>query len=249
MLKRLIGKEWLLTTVLVLVGSAICVRLGFWQLDRLEQRRNFNAHVEAMWAAAPLSLPDDIGLNLEEMEYRAVCIIGEYDYGNQIALRNQYWRDQFGYHLITPMMMSNGQAIMVDRGWIPATENDLQADWSIFNEPMNTSEVCGIIRLGRDKPDVGGRPDPTLSPGEEKLLVWNNVNLARLGEQVPNLISNVYIQVDENESDDMPPIPYQPEIELSEGPHLGYAGQWFTFAAILFFGYPFFVIRRENQND
>ncbi len=41
------------------------------------------------------------------------------------------------------------------------------------------------------------------------------------------------------------PIPQVVELDLSEGPHLGYAGQWFLFAAILAVGYPFYVRRQE----
>ena len=118
MFKRIFGREWILTTILVLLGTALCIRLGIWQLDRLEQRREFNAHVEAMWAADPVNLPQDLDLELNEMEYRSVCAAGQYDFGEQVALRNQYWRDQYGYHLLTPLVMEDGTAVIVDRGWV-----------------------------------------------------------------------------------------------------------------------------------
>ena len=229
----------------MLIGTAVCIRLGIWQLDRLEQRRSFNAHVEAMWNADLLIFPDDSDLKLEEMEYRSVCISGNYDFDHQVALRNQYWEDQYGYHLITPLVMSDGYAVLVDRGWIPAIDNDSPEEWRRYDEGL-VGELCGIIRLGREKPDVGGRPDPTLAPGEERLDIWNNVNIVRLRRQIPYQILNIYIQVDPDD-DVEPPVPFQPDIEISEGPHLGYAGQWFTFATILFFGYPFFIRWRESK--
>jgi surfeit locus 1 family protein len=95
---------------------------------------------------------------------------------------------------------------------------------------------------------VGGRPDPTLLPGQIRLEFWNNVNLERIENQLPYDILDIYIQLDLLEGDIDPPIPFQPEIELTEGPHLGYAGQWFTFAVILFFGYPFLIKKRENTS-
>jgi surfeit locus 1 family protein len=67
MLKRLFSREWFLTTLLVLLGTALCIRLGIWQLDRLEQRRAFNAHIESMRASKPLLLPDDLANDLLEM--------------------------------------------------------------------------------------------------------------------------------------------------------------------------------------
>jgi surfeit locus 1 family protein len=57
----------------------------------------------------------------------------------------------------------------------------------------------------------------------------------------------VYIQPDADPNDTEPPIPSQPEIELTEGPHFGYALQWFTFATILFVGYPFFLRKQEPE--
>jgi surfeit locus 1 family protein len=246
MLGKIFSREWILTTVIVILGSALCVRLGIWQLDRLAQRRSFNSHVEAMWAADPLSLPADRDLDLIEMEYRAICVSGEYDFENQVVIRNQYWEDQYGYHLLTPMLISDRLAIMVDRGWIPAQGNEQQEDWRQY-DTVESGEICGIIRPGREKPDVGGRPDPTLEPDQGKLDIWNNVNLARISDQLPYELLPIYIQLDEISGDRLPPIPFQPEIEISEGPHLGYAGQWFMFATILFFGYPFFIKWRERN--
>lgn len=246
-LRRMFSKSWWFTTILVILGTVLCVRLGIWQLDRLEQRRAFNAHVEAMWEAPSLALTGEEA-GLDEMEYRAATVEGTYDFENQIALRNQYWNDQYGYHLITPLVLPDGSAVLVDRGWIPAEGNDTPDDWRKYDVSA-AQTVSGIIRLGQEKPDVGGRPDPTLEPGQTRMDIWNNVNIVRLDDQMPYDLVVVYLQLDLVEGDTTPPVPYQPEIEISEGPHLGYAGQWFTFATLLFFGYPFFIKRKEKQNE
>lgn len=245
MLKQLFTREWVVTTFIVLAGAALCVRLGFWQLDRLEQRKAFNAHVEAMWAADPVEL-DSNSTGLTEMEYRSALVSGEFDYENQFALRNQYWNDRYGYHLVTPLIIDQDTAILVDRGWIPAEGNENPESWRAYDDKVEV-DLSGIIRLGQEKPDVGGRPDPTLAPNQIRLDLWNNVNISRIEKQVPYDLLDVYVQLDEDEYDNDPPIPYQPEIEISEGPHLGYAGQWFTFAALLVIGYPFFVSRRSKK--
>lgn len=249
-LKKMASREWRFTTILVFIGVVLCIRLGIWQLDRLEQRRLFNAHVEKMWAAERVKLPDDLvenKISLKEMEYRSITVSGDYDFASEVALRNQYWEDRFGYHLLTPMVIGDGIAVLIDRGWIPAEENENPMNWEKYNSDQ-TEEITGIIRLGQDRPDIGGRPDPTMAPGQKRLDIWNNVNLERISDQVPYELLDVYVQLDEGSGDReySLPIPFQPEIELSEGPHLGYAGQWFTFASILFFGYPVFISKREN---
>ena len=246
--RRMLSREWVLTTIIVILGVALCVRLGIWQLDRLEQRRNFNSHVEAMWAASTIVLPgEQTNFLLDEMEYRSITAVGVYDYDNQVALRNQYWENQYGYHLITPLIIGEGIAVLVDRGWIPAESNENPVDWQKYRSDQEIVSISGIIRLGQEEPDVGGRPDPTLFPGQDRLDFWNNVNLIRLADQLPYKLENIYIQLDSVEDSDELPIPVQPQLELTEGPHLGYAGQWFTFAALLFFGYPFFIRKRDNS--
>jgi surfeit locus 1 family protein len=167
------------------------------------------------------------------MEWRAVTAAGIYDFDHQVAIRNQYYENQYGYHLITPLLL-DGTAVLVDRGWIPP-----DADWRAFDEPGIVT-VTGQIRLGQAKPDFGGVADALPEDGS-RLEVWNNLDLEKMSAQFPYPILGVYIQLDALQGDESPPIPFQPEIELTEGPHFGYALQWFTFAAILFAGYPFYL--------
>ena len=117
-LGRMFSRKWILTTVLVLLGSALCFRLGVWQLDRLAQRREFNAHVTEMWSLELLSLDAQRTAGLSEMEFRAVRVSGTFDFANQVALRNQYHDGELGYHLLTPLMLADGLAVLVDRGWV-----------------------------------------------------------------------------------------------------------------------------------
>ncbi|MBL8049919.1 MAG: hypothetical protein JNM46_01740, partial [Anaerolineales bacterium] len=65
LLRNLFSKKWLMTTILVFVGTAVCIRLGIWQLDRLDQRRAFNAQVESMRVAEPLNLNHEIPNDIE----------------------------------------------------------------------------------------------------------------------------------------------------------------------------------------
>jgi surfeit locus 1 family protein len=184
------------------------------------------------------------------MEWRSVKVAGEYDFANQVALRNQYNGDQYGYHLLTPLLFDpstgSGQAtaVLVDRGWIPADGNSAPADWRKYDEP-NPVNVSGQIRLGQEKPAYGGVADALPEHGA-KLEIWNNADIAHIATQMPYPILPVYIQPPTDASDNKPPIPYQPEIEITEGPHLGYALQWFTFATILFVGYPFYLRKQET---
>jgi surfeit locus 1 family protein len=242
-LLKMFQRQWLLATLLVFAGTALCVRLGIWQLDRLQQRRAFNAQYEAARSAPALDLNQEQPQDLISMEWRAVKVTGEYDFANQVALRNQYNGNQYGYHLLTPLQF-DGKAILVDRGWIPAEGNANPADWHKYDEP-GTVDIVGQIRLGQTKPAFGGVTDALPKDGE-KLEIWNNADIAHIAVQMPYPILPVFIQPAANAADTQPPIPFQPNVEISEGPHMGYALQWFTFATILFVGYPFFLRKQEK---
>lgn len=237
LLRKMFSPKWLLTTLLVFIGTAVCIRLGIWQLDRLEGRRAFNTQVESMRAAEQLDLNVNTPADITSMEWRAVTVTGEYDFENQVALRNQYYGNQYGYHLITPLRY-NGTVVLVNRGWIPA-----DADWREFDEPGPVT-VTGQIRLGQGKPAFGGVADALPADGGP-LNVWNNLDVAMMSAQFSYPILEVFVQPDVDEDDTVPPIPYQPEIELTEGSHFGYALQWFTFATILFVGYPFYLRKQD----
>jgi surfeit locus 1 family protein len=250
LLRKMLQPKWLFATALVLAGTALCIRLGIWQLDRLEQRRAFNHQVESMRAMPALDLNQEQPAYISEMEWRAVTVKGEYDFANQIALRNQYYGNEYGYHLMTPLLFEapssgSGWAVLVDRGWIPADGNSTPSEWRKYDDP-GVVDLTGQIRLGQMKPTLGGVEDALPADGE-RLEVWNNANLEQIAMQLPYPVLPVYIQPNVNDDDTEPPIPYQPTIELTEGPHFGYALQWFTFATILFVGYPFFLRKQEMK--
>lgn len=243
LLQKIFSRHWFLTTLLALAGAALCIRLGLWQLDRLDQRRAFNAHYLSVVNLSPLDLNAQAEPDLAAQEYRAVVARGTYDFANQVALLNFYHNGVYGYHLLTPLLLPDGRAVFVERGWIPAEGNAAPEGWLRYAESA-PAEVRGVIRLGVTKTPFGGRADPTLAPDQLRLDFWNFTNLERIGSQLPYPILPVYIQPDPDPADAEPPIPARSEIELTEGPHMGYALQWFAFAAILLIGYPVYLQRQ-----
>jgi surfeit locus 1 family protein len=241
---RMFQRKWLFPTLFVLAGTVLCVRLGIWQLDRLEQRRAFNQQFQSMRSISPLDLNQEQPVEIAQMEWRPVMVQGEYDFANQVALRNQYYGSEYGYHLLTPLL-SDGGAVLVDRGWIPANGNSSPGDWSKYNVP-GVVNLSGQIRLGQTKPAIGGVADVLPADGS-RLEIWYNADIERIADQLPYPVLPVYIQPDVDQNDSDPPIPYQPTIEVTEGPHFGYALQWFTFATILLVGYPFYLRKQGTK--
>lgn len=244
------SRTWWKTTLLVIVAVAVMIRLGIWQLDRLEQRRAFNARVQAQMDQPVLdlnlaSLSAAPSQNLSGMEYRDVEVTGEYDQSGEVVLRNQVWENESGVNLLTPLKIDGSdQAVLVNRGWVPFEEYTA-GRLGQYNEP-GIVKIKGVIRASQSKPDIGGQIDPVPAPGEPKLLAWNMVNVQGIGSQLPYQLLPVYIQAYPDPSWTTLPYRSQVDLELTEGPHMGYAIQWFIFATILGVGYPFYI-RKESS--
>lgn len=243
MKKAFLTPRWIITTLLVIVAVGVMIRLGFWQLDRLEQRRAANAQVAAQLNAPLLDLNTPFSIDsLVAMEYRSVIVRGVYDPQNEMILRNQVNGSLPGYHLLTPLTIAGSNlAVIIDRGFIPM-EQGAPAERARYVQ-AGTVAVQGILRLPH-VPRYFGVPDPTLTPGQSRLDAWNAFNLPRMQEQVPYPLLPVYIEAVPAQAvalDAGYPIAAASLPELSEGSHLSYAIQWFSFAAVLALGYPFFI--------
>ena len=241
--RALFFRKWIIATIFVLFGTVLCVGLGIWQLDRLAQRQAFNQHYLEITMSSPLNVKVFPKVDMTTMEYRLISVTGIFDQTNNIVVRNQFHDGQPGYFLLTPLVLTDGTAIIIERGWIPAVGNSNPSDWHQYDE-KGLITINGIIRLGQAQPGVGGIPDPLLTTGQNRLDFWNQINLERIAQQVPYKLAQVYVQPNPEPVPASPPYPYQPVIEISDGPHLGYAIQWFIFASILVIGYPFFLQRQ-----
>jgi surfeit locus 1 family protein len=230
----------------VIIAAIVMMRLGFWQLDRLAGRRAFNEQVLSQIDEPILPLTDDMILaDLDAFEFRTMQIEGEYDLENSLVLGNQVWADQIGVHILTPLKIADSEAvILVDRGWIPFEDWE-NRNLSKFDEGRDV-RIEGMLRVSQTK--LGLRNCLDENAGEPPFQVWC-LALNDISFYLPYELLSVYLtQAPIGEQTNLP---YRsiPQIEISEGPHLSYAVQWFTFAAILLFGYPFFVNREVKARE
>ena len=246
---RVISRRWWKTTILVFIAMAVMARLGIWQLDRLEVRRAFNTRVQTQLDQRTLVLEEAaLDEDLENMEYRQVAVQGVYDHDAEVALRNQVWNNQAGVQILTPLKIKGSdRVVLVNRGWIPY-EDFTSGEWSKYAEP-GLVEVSGMIRASEIKPDFGSRTDPIPISGEAPLKAWHLANVGGISKQVPHELLPIYIQ--QSPDPEWIDMPYrsQPDLELTEGSHFGYAIQWFSFAGVLGIGYLFYIRREETATS
>lgn len=243
LLKCLFGRKNWWATLVVILGMGVLARLGIWQLDRLEQRRAFNAALLQVLDAPPLLLNEDaLPVDVSGLKNRSATVTGRFDFEQQIALKLQNWQGRPGVRLIAPLVIDGREdtAVLVDRGWIPEAEAD-PARWSQYEEP-GVVTVEGYIAPSQTLP--GGRTaEPTpVEPQSE----WFRVEIEAIQQQMPYQLLPFYVvQTPAGEGDVQLPIRSALEVDLSEGPHMGYAIQWFLFSLTLAVVYVLYVYKHD----
>ncbi|HEY9089667.1 MAG TPA: SURF1 family protein [Anaerolineaceae bacterium] len=235
--RMLLQPRWILLTLLMLAAAVIFIRLGFWQLDRLAERRGRNAQIRAEIQQPPLDLNAAIPAGFEQMEYRTVTATGVFDFDHEVLLRNQAHENRLGDHLLTPLRLENGTAILVDRGWIPNEESSPSARQKYAQTGSVT--ITGMLR----------KSQAVRGAGQVGADGFTSVNLDAIRQSTgADLLPMFIIQAPDPAA---PELPFRslPAVELTEGPHLGYALQWFFFALIVLVGYPFLILRQLRDAD
>ncbi|NTV63857.1 MAG: SURF1 family protein [Oscillochloris sp.] len=225
----LLRPSWIVRHAFVLLILTLLISLGFWQIDRLGQRRAANAERLAVLDQAPLALAADSAVALLG---RRVQVTGSYLNEQSVLLRGQKSSSGVdGVHLLTPLRISGSDtAVLVDRGWLPAEQARpaARAAFAIDREVM----VEGVLLAGQARPDTLLAAMDLPLPGETRIDAWVRVDLAKMQAQISAPLLPVYIEQLPSAGGSRLPLPTDPR-QLDEGPHLGYALQWFAFALIL----------------
>lgn len=223
---------------LIAIGcAALFVALGFWQLDRRGQRRARNAIVAAHMVAAPVGVSELSG-DTAANHYRRVRVSGHPDFDRDIALTLRGHSGSPGVDILTPVrIVGNDSAILVNRGWIYSPDGRT-ADLSRWRETDTT--YTGYL----EEFETGPATDSVRENGIRRM------NYAAVSRVLPYPIRTFYVvaTADSLPRDSAHVVRLAPP-PLDEGPHLGYAFQWFSFAALAIVGAGVVVARNRGAQN
>jgi len=239
---RLLNVRWIATALAVLVLAGVCVELGRWQLHRLDARKARNDVTRTNLAAPPAPIDKIVGSQGvvgDQHAWRTAVVTGRYDASKQIVMRYRNVEDRPGFEIVTPLVLSDGKAVLVDRGFLARQGAEL-APGHIPAAPTGEVTVTGRLRRSeRGGNTNGGTPDS----GTARLI--NGPDFAKvLGL---NLYDG-YLTVDKQEPANDPDFGAFPGPEIDDGPHFFYALQWFFFALLALGGLVYFS-RQEVRGD
>ena len=227
--------------VITLLVAGIATGLGFWQLRRLGARREANRLAVAARALPPVVLNQD----WSPLPGRRAVVTGRFVEEHEFILRGRVVQGVPAVQVVTPLRLpERDTAILVNRGYVPAPDatDPGNVTWS---EPGEVT-VHGPLLPGPDR----GDGNPIRSNRRE---TWGAIDLSAMRDRLPFPIASLYLVAEADSGSDAHtirgntyPIRAAPP-ELSDGPHLSYAIQWFGIAlASIAFGV-FFVLRDRHS--
>lgn len=244
----LMTRRWVVMTAVVVAAVAVMVMLGFWQLRRLHSVRADNQRVRDRLAqpAAPLSevLPLQPGVDPSSAVYRRVTVTGRYDRVSEILLRNRSFEGQPGSHFLTPLRQPDGIAIVVDRGWVPIGLTGAAEEAT--RPPVLVPVTVEGVLFPAERKGVFG----TAIPATGRLTTIPRIDVRRIARQLEYPIEPLYLRLTSQNPRQPGRLPVPPGLpDLSEGPHLAYAVQWFLFATVAAATYAALVRRWRSSTS
>lgn len=223
-----------------------CVRLGFWQLERLDERRERNAQIESRMdePARPLAgLRSDFGDDPAELAFRHAIVEGNYRTADEFTSVGRVYGDLKGQLVATPVDLADGSVLIVVRGIVPGGTTGPPMDGY---EPPSTAVVLeGRLSAG-EEPSRISEPGPS----DGHLTSLSRLDLAYVDEWIDGDVLPFSLLLDEQRPQGQASQPVAiPNEELTEGSHLGYAVQWFAFAIIAFIGGIGLVLRAGRRSE
>ncbi|GGT26953.1 MULTISPECIES: SURF1 family protein [Streptomyces] len=245
MYRFVLTRQWVCLTLVALVLIPVMVKLGFWQYHRHERRVAQNELIEANLAAEPVPVASvtSPGHRVPRADWwRAVTATGTYDTAHEVVVRMRTSNDdRLGFHVLTPLLLADGRAVLVNRGWVPGGA-DSRSHPQVPPPPAGEVTVTG--RLKADETSGGsGIKDRKGLPDRQVMLI----NSGQQAEALGRAVLGGYLELTGPLPADGSPEGIGDPDHDSIGAHMAYAVQWWLFAAGVPVGWAV-LVRRERRD-
>lgn len=229
-------------TAFTLVFTPLLLWLGFWQLDREQEKITMQEDFDARTQRPAIAL-DSVDWNLpNELAYLKVNVAGAYDNEHSYLLDNRTYQGRVGYELISPFTAQSGMMILVNRGWIAqgATRAELPQIRPVDGQVTITATVYVPLEepfLLSSKPESGQTTWPR---------VIQSIQVPQMEVELDRTLAPYTIRLQEL-SPGLEQSNWQ-TVNMAPEKHRAYAVQWFTMTFALLAMYTFFGFRHPARN-
>jgi cytochrome oxidase assembly protein ShyY1 len=256
MYRFVLSARWIGLAALMTLAATVMVGLGVWQLHRYYYRTAINNRIDAATAAAPVPLgstltapattkPGTVGPDAPgDAAWTRVSVTGHYDQTHEILARARTVNDEIGFEIVTPLVLDNGNAILIDRGWIASPADGVSAP-TVPPGPTGLVTVLGRIHAAESSADAPQQ----LFGGHVSV---RRISPATVAGTLPYAVYGAYVTMDAQSSPPSAPpvadsrfVPVAPDYENSTM-NAGYVAQWWSFAVLTLVGYGYLVVKEAR---
>ncbi|MEZ5782194.1 MAG: SURF1 family protein [Rhizobiaceae bacterium] len=230
------------TTYLVaLVALCVLIGLGTWQVQRLHWKETLLADIEARRTSAPMELADveKQFSATHDVDYQAVRLSGAY-----LNDKEQFffatWKGETGFYVYTPLRLSDGRYIFVNRGFVPYDLKDPA------KRPIEVTGPVTVVGLARNP--LSEKPSMLVPENDlgGNIFYWKDIGgMARNAGLDGVEILPFVVDADATPNPGGLPIGGVTLIDLPNN-HLQYALTWYGLAAALVAVFGVFAWRRQK---
>lgn len=234
--KKVREPKALLKSAVALVLIVGCLWASQWQFQRGIDRHQRNSLISSRIDLKTIALKDALK-HIDQHSWQNVRTQGQFNFNNQVLLRNHYNDGVYGFELLTEFQATTSEKFWVDCGWVKAGET--AKDSPVLPElPHGIVEIEGRLRTAESLPQGSLFAIP----------VKAGTSLAAKADALSGeSTNNFYVDLLSGSDPSLTPSTPAELPELSDGPHMAYAVQWLLFAGLVIYGR--FLIRRESLKD
>jgi surfeit locus 1 family protein len=246
-----VSRRHALLILVALLFAALFVRLGIWQLARRQERQALNARIESRMRQVAVTL-DRLPSDTSELAYRTVRVQGTLDYGREFALTSRSYEGAPGVYILTPLRVAGTDtAVLLNRGWVysPDGASVELARWRTeravpgADSAADEVAILPVLAYARSYPPSLARPIGV----RDRPHAVTALDHAQLARRLPYPLAPYYLIAIPEQAPKADSPARIAQSALDEGPHLSYAVQWFSFAAIAVVGVGVLVWSEEGK--
>lgn len=211
------------------------LKLGFWQLDRADEKRLLEAQLQERQSMLPLSWSALQSTSVDDLPYRRVTVSGQYDAEAIYLLDNQIFSGKVGFQVLQVFEVADSvernsiedfdrKRVLINRGWIEGYADRRIPD---LTTPDDEATLVASIHI----PESSVLLLETDDWKSEFPTVIQAVDMDKIAAQIGADLFPLELRIEPGEWSAL--TVDWPAINTSPQKHLGYAVQWFAMSLAL----------------
>ena len=213
--------HWAMTFLAVL-AIALFLRLGFWQLERADEKNKMITALKVLSQQTPVAWSS---MDPLPKQYQPIAVQGRF-LPQVLLLDNQHHEHQFGYDVVSALEMPDGHVVLVDRGWVPGDAS--RRLFPSVETPSATTHWVGTVYYPSEKNWLLG---PGLETKEADLAVIELLDTHLISQFLHKSVYPFIIRLGQEAAHGY--VREWPVVAMSPERHYGYALQWFAMALVI----------------